>query len=100
MNKTVIHYAFITSLVCSSFTVSADKDAEQETQFKHGDKMHTEHCQKCHTDKVYTRENRFVKSLNALGKQVIRCKDNTGAPWFDEDTAAVVHFLNEKYCKF
>jgi hypothetical protein len=30
----------------------------------------------------------------------VRCKDNTGTPWFDEDTDAVVHFLNEKYYKF
>ena len=51
-------------------------------------------------DKVYTRDDRFVKSLSALGKQVVRCKDNTGAPWFDEDTDAVVYFLNEKYYKF
>jgi hypothetical protein len=49
---------------------------------------------------VYTRENHFVKSLEALSKQVVRCKDNTSAPWFDEDTEAVVHFLNEKYYKF
>jgi hypothetical protein len=62
--------------------------------------MHKEHCYKCHTEAVYTRENHFVKSLEALSKQVVRCKDNTSAPWFDEDTEAVVHFLNEKYYKF
>ena len=66
----------------------------------HGEKMHNNHCFKCHTDQVYTRDNRFVKTLNALGKQVERCKNNTGVPWFDEDTEAVVDFLNTRYYKF
>ena len=100
MKKSTIQSAFMATLVCCSFTTYADKDAVQDKQFDHGSKMHDEHCQKCHTDKVYTRENRLVKSLSALGKQVVRCKDNTGVPWFDEDTEAVVHFLNEKYYKF
>jgi hypothetical protein len=99
MKKTIQAIA-ITILGCSSLIVGADAGNENEKLMKHGEKMHTDHCYKCHTDSVYTRENRFVKSLNALSKQVVRCKDNTGAPWFDEDTEAVVHFLNEKYYKF
>ena len=100
MNKAVLQYLSLTALVCCSHFVSADAGTDPAKQFEHGQKMHNEHCNKCHTDKVYTRENRFVKSLGALGKQVVRCKDNTGAPWFDEDTEAVVHFLNEKYYRF
>jgi mono/diheme cytochrome c family protein len=102
MKKTVIQFISLASLVCCSFLANADKgtDTDADDQFKNGEKMHNEHCYKCHTEKVYTRDDRFVKSLNALSKQVVRCKDNTGAPWFDEDTDAVVHFLNEKYYKF
>jgi hypothetical protein len=66
----------------------------------HGKELHDNHCTKCHGDEVYTRENRFVKSIDALSKQVVRCKDNTDAPWFDEDTDAVVMFLNKKYYRF
>ena len=86
--------------ICCSSIVSAETGSDGNKLYQHGEKTHTNHCLKCHTDQVYTRENRFVKSLNALGKQVTRCKDNTGAPWYDEDTEAVVHFLNEKYYKF
>lgn len=100
MNKTIIQSLSLAILVSCSFLVNADKGMDTNKQFEQGDKMHSEHCYKCHTDKVYTRGDRFVKSLSALGKQVVRCKDNTGAPWFDEDTDAVVHFLNEKYYKF
>jgi mono/diheme cytochrome c family protein len=99
MNKAIQLIVF-TALGCSSLTVNADTAADEEKLLQHGEKMHTDHCYKCHTDSVYTRDNRHVKSLNALTKQVVRCKDNTGAPWFDEDTDAVVHFLNEKYYKF
>ena len=66
----------------------------------HGEQAHKTHCYKCHSDDVYTRENRFVKSIDALSKQVVRCKENTGAPWFDEDADAVVQFLNQKYYRF
>lgn len=100
MKNLIIKLVSITLLVCSSYIASAETGKEQKNLYNHGNEMHTNHCLKCHTDSVYTRENRFVKSLNALGKQVVRCKNNTGTPWYDEDTEAVVHFLNEKYYKF
>jgi hypothetical protein len=65
-----------------------------------GSKAHQNHCYKCHTDQVYVRENHFVKSISALGKQVRMCKDNNNVPWFDDDTDAVIHFLNKKHYKF
>lgn len=92
-------------LILSILLLIASRPAlsQQETpdkQYQHGEKTHADHCYKCHADDIYTRDNRLVKSINALGKQVRRCKDGTGAPWFDEDTDAVVHFLNKKYYKF
>ena len=76
-------------------------DAEVITDpVAHGEKTHNNHCYKCHTDDVYTRENRFVKSIDALSQQVVRCKDGNNVPWFDEDTDAVVQFLNKKYYRF
>lgn len=100
MKITTVQLISLASLVCCSFQANADNDMDKEKQLGSGNKLHTEHCYKCHTDNVYTRDDRFVKSLNALSKQVVRCKDNLGIPWFDEDTDAVVHFLNEKYYKF
>lgn len=99
MKKAILQYLSLTMFVFCSLSANAE-DADKGKQFEHGSKMHDQHCNKCHSDKVYTRDNRFVKSMDALSKQVVRCKNNTGAPWFDEDTEAVVHFLNEKYYKF
>ncbi len=90
----------------SPATQSADKvkaataDELMIETISHGEEAHNNHCYKCHTDEVYSREDRFVKSIDALSKQVIRCKDGSNVPWFDEDTDAVVQFLNQKYYKF
>lgn len=83
------------------FTGTATAASTEEADIiEHGKALTLEHCYKCHTDDVYTRKNHFIKSLQALNTQVERCKNNTGAQWFDEDTAAVVKYLNEKYYKF
>ncbi len=94
--KTKTLCLFALFLSNSAMVSAADKTDDP----KHGENVHTEHCQKCHTDSVYTRDDRFVKSIDALSKQVIRCKDGNDIPWFDEDTDAVVQFLNQKYYKF
>jgi mono/diheme cytochrome c family protein len=89
----------LVTLIIFAGTASAAATEDTDT-IEHGKQLHDEHCVKCHTDDVYTRKNRFVKSLQALNTQVERCKNNTGAPWFDEDTAAVVKYLDNKYYKF
>jgi hypothetical protein len=89
---------FISALSVSS--ISCANDNQISDPIAHGEKAHETHCYKCHTDKVYIREDRFVRSIDALSKQVERCKNGNDVPWFEEDTGAVVQFLNEKYYRF
>ena len=99
--KLITHTSFLVTLLAISLTSYAGDEAMTDKEkFEHGASTHQDHCYKCHTDQVYTRDNRFVKSISALGQQVRRCKDSNDVPWFDEDTDAVVHFLNQKYYKF
>lgn len=86
--------------VISISSASCAKDNDITDPIAHGEEAHKNHCYKCHSDDVYTRENRFVKSIDALSQQVVRCKDGNDVPWFDEDSDAVVQFLNKKYYKF
>ncbi len=97
-NKSIKSLLFFSAISISS--ASCANDTETADLVAHGEQAHKNHCYKCHTDDVYTRENRFVKSLDALSKQVVRCKDSSNVPWFDEDTDAVVQFLNKKYYRF
>ena len=91
-------YKILFSLILfSGFAQAADNN---QKSIKHGENVHKNHCMKCHTDVLYTRENRVVKSINALGKQVRVCRDNTDAPWFNEDTDAVIEFLKKRYYRF
>ena len=96
-NKTR-YLLFLSVLSISNISYASGEDIKDP--IAHGEKAHKNHCYKCHSDDVYTREDRFVKSIDALSKQVVRCKDNIGIPWFDEDTDAVVQFLNQKYYRF
>ncbi len=107
--KQPLHYLlFVTAICISSVSCANENDgkvvvnSEDEiiAPLTHGEETHKNHCYKCHTDDVYTRENRFVKSIDALSQQVVRCKDGSDVPWFDEDTDAVVQFLNKKYYRF
>lgn len=57
-------------------------------------------CQACHGTEVYTRANRKVNSLAALRAQVRRCTQATGVQWFDDETDAVIEYLNKNFYKF
>jgi len=105
--KSLFHYLlFIFAISISSTSCANDNDEktiasdEIPSPISHGEEAHKTHCYKCHTDEVYTRDNRFVKSIDALSQQVVRCKEGSDVPWFDEDADAVVQFLNKKYYRF
>lgn len=89
----------LTSVALFMFSSIAQAEKDDEL-YEHGKTEHNANCVECHTDSVYTREDRLIKSKEALNKRVNRCKENVGVAWFEEDVDAVVHFLNEKYYKF
>jgi hypothetical protein len=99
LDKNTLKLLLLSSVISISSTGYASESEISDT-IVHGEQAHKNHCYKCHSDDIYTRENRIVKSIDALSKQVVRCKDNLGIPWFDEDADAVVQFLNKKYYRF
>ena len=97
--KKIFSHLLLLSAI-SAGNLSFAGEGEITEPLAHGEEAHKNHCYKCHTDSVYTRDNRFVKSIDALSKQVVRCKEGSNVPWFDEDADAVVQFLNKKYYRF
>ena len=85
-------------LISTTSTLAMGDNTDEK--YRLGEQAHKDHCYKCHGDDIYTRDNSFVKSMDALSKQVVRCKDGNGIPWFDEDTETVIHFMNKKFYKF
>ena len=67
---------------------------------ENGDDLHFANCTGCHDESVYTRDNRNVRSLERLGKQVRFCKDTLGLTWFDDEVEDVVEYLNKTYYHF
>ncbi len=69
--------------------------------------LHAANCTACHASRfggdanlIYTRSDRRVQSLTALGKQVRFCKDTIGLTWFDEEVNGMIDYLNTTYYHF
>jgi len=82
-------------------------DPAHAADLKRGKELVQENCVKCHADmmggdgsKIYTREDRRIDSLEALNKQVHRCKNSLGVSWPEDQIADVVAYLNKTYYKF
>ncbi len=73
-------------------------DAAKDMSSPHA--LYESNCIKCHGSEIYTREDRKVTSLDALGRQVQRCETALGLRWFDEDIDAMTAYLNDKFYRF
>lgn len=62
--------------------------------------LHQSQCMSCHGTEVYTRADRRVQSMEMLQAQINRCTLATRAGWNEEQKAAVVKYLNDKYYHF
>ena len=84
-----------------SLIFSASAIAEEKASVAHGEQLHTDKCMACHTTKVYSRDDRRVKTLQALSSQVNNCmKGAAKAEWTEIETNSVVDYLNQKFYKF
>ncbi|MCU7949955.1 MAG: cytochrome c [gamma proteobacterium symbiont of Bathyaustriella thionipta] len=70
----------------------------------HGKDLHDANCQSCHAslmggdpDRIYTRSDRRVTTINGLRNQVTRCKTTVGVSWPDDQVEDVVEYLNTKF---
>ncbi len=85
-------------VTCSSSVFAAqDPKAKQE---EHAKKLHAKSCVSCHDSGVYTREDRRIRSLDALAHQVKRCEAPAQAKWTPQEADGVVNYLNKDYYKF
>jgi hypothetical protein len=86
-------YLLLSAMLVPVLAVAEDKGADAQA-------LIDKNCVSCHGSEVYTRADRRVDSLPALGKQVQMCEQNLGLRWFDDEINAVTALLNDKYYKF
>ncbi len=95
MNKIIS--IFLLALIAS---LSSNLYASDATHHK-GQDLHDKKCTSCHSDKVYSRDDRMVKTMSALEHQVDNCmKGAAKAEWTKPQTTSVIEYLNERYYKF
>jgi hypothetical protein len=61
--------------------------------------LYENHCQLCHEDWAHTREQRRVKTIDGLRRQVSSWSAHAGLSWSREDIEQVTRYLNERFYK-
>ncbi len=81
--------------------------ALQTTYAQDGASLHSSNCVACHAamtggdgSVLYTRDDRNVKSLDALSKQVKRCQSSLELNWTNDQVNSVRQYLNTSYYHF
>ncbi len=76
-------------------------------QADNGQALHTENCIACHAamtggdgSVLYTRDDRNVINMQALGKQVHRCQSSLDLGWTTDQIDSVQKYLNSSFYKF
>jgi len=88
-------------LLIVSLIFSTSALAEEKPSVAHGEQLHNDKCMTCHTTEVYSRDDRRMKTLQALSSQVNNCmKGAAKAEWTEIETNSVVDYLNQKFYKF
>ena len=83
------------------FTLSSTAMAYENPDLRLGKKLHDDKCMNCHDTSVYSRQDRRVKTLQALSNQVNNCmKGPAKADWTVSETNSVIDYLNNKFYKF
>lgn len=65
-----------------------------------GKALHDKHCVACHDNKVYTRSDRSVKTVEGLMGRVNGCVRQTGAKLDSKQIDDVIKYLDESFYKF
>ena len=90
-----------TSITTLAFIIAATGFNANAEPAHAGEDLHNDKCMSCHKTEVYTRDDRNVKTLDALSNQVNNCmKGAAKAEWTGKQTSDVVGYLNSKFYKF
>lgn len=65
-----------------------------------GKRLHDANCMQCHDTSLYTREDRSVRSLEALREQLTSCSHMANREFSASETQNVIKYLNDQFYQF
>jgi mono/diheme cytochrome c family protein len=69
-------------------------------EFDRGQALYENQCTTCHDSLAHTRENRRVKSMDGLRRQVASWSIHSGLGWSSEEVDDVTDYLDRKFYRF
>ena len=87
-----IYLPILLSFLCFSTQLSADHEEGEEL-------FHDASCMSCHNDEDFGAKKK-IQGFKKLYKAVDACRFANDAEWFDDESAEVAEYLNDKYYKF
>ena len=94
MPRLLMAVALLFGLSFAAGTAAASGDAAA------GKKLHDANCAGCHDVRVYTRNERRVKSRDGLLRQIGTCEHALNRKFTQDQIDDLVKYLNETYYKF
>lgn len=65
-----------------------------------GKRLHDANCMRCHDTSVFTRQDRNVKSLDALKTQLASCTHMANKKFSESETQDLLAYLNDQFYHF
>lgn len=101
------HFLGILALVALAFGLAQANEPAKDSHAAAKKLIADSKCEACHAKKtsgdgtrIYTRENRIVKTKTRVVAQVALCNTELNLGLFPEDEAAIAAYLNEVFYEF
>ncbi|MBE9515581.1 MAG: hypothetical protein IME93_01245 [Proteobacteria bacterium] len=94
---------FLISLLSMGASFVSPIFAAEQLRFgnsKNGEKLHQQHCIKCHDSKVYTRPDRKINSYENLQHRVGMCASQLNIAISLEQQQDISRYLAQRFYKF
>jgi hypothetical protein len=65
-----------------------------------GKRLHDANCMECHDTGIYTRNDRLVRSLDALKEQLGDCSHMAKREFSAIETQNIIKYLNDRFYQF
>jgi mono/diheme cytochrome c family protein len=92
--KSILGISLWVLLMPSAYAATLPGDSAE------GKRLHDANCLGCHNTGIYTRDDRIVKSLDALKKRLGDCSHMANKEFSANETQNLIKYLNDQFYQF